>query len=34
MDGINVEWLDKESFINHPFKGFGPTDLFFPHLFF
>ncbi len=34
MDDTNVEWLDQKSPINHPFKGFDPTDLLFPQLFF
>ncbi len=32
MDDINVEWLDQKSPINHPFKGFGPTNLLLPQL--
>jgi hypothetical protein len=27
-----VEWLDQKSPVNHMFKGFYPTDLFFPQL--
>jgi len=26
MDDTNVEWLDQKPPINHPFKGFGPTN--------
>jgi hypothetical protein len=27
MDDTNAKWLDKKSPINHPLKGFCPTDL-------
>ncbi len=30
MDHTNVEWLDKKKPINHPFKGFDPTNLLLP----
>jgi hypothetical protein len=32
MDDTNLEWLDQKSPINHPFKGFNPTDLLLPQL--
>jgi hypothetical protein len=34
MDDRNVEWLDNNSPINHPFKGSGPTNLLLPQLIF
>ncbi len=32
MDDTNVQWLDQKPPINHPFKGFSPTNLLFPQL--
>ncbi len=30
MDDMNMEWLDRKSRINHPFKGFAPINLILP----